>query len=219
MVTKFYIYKIINKVNGKLYFGKAKNIHKRWQKHLATDKGNKIRHQYIHRALNKYGIDSFIIKAVEACNTEKQAFKQEMYYIQKYNTFYGMGYNLTEGGEGSSGFKHTEEAKKKIVEGRRSYGGKENPFYGVKHSAEAKQLMSENGYRKQRYFSFKEAELMRRQYWQNKLETYKSIAKAYDSTSSTIKSIMNFRQGYINDNCISLWPKQDSRNRTSHYQQ
>ena len=40
---------------------------------------------------------------------------RERYFIKKYRSFERKyGYNLTEGGEGSPGYKHTEEAKKNM---------------------------------------------------------------------------------------------------------
>lgn len=50
-----------------------------------------------------------------------------------------IGYNLTLGGEGSSGYKHTEISKKKMSESKKNnYNGKSNPFYGKKHTIESK---------------------------------------------------------------------------------
>lgn len=49
--------------------------------------------------------------------------------------------NVTDGGCGVLGYKHTEETKKKIV---RSTSGNKNHFYGKKHSKKSRQKMSKS---------------------------------------------------------------------------
>lgn len=59
------IYKITNKVNGKVYIDQSKNIEKRWKQHLGA-KDNYL----IHRAIRKYGKDNFSFEIVQLCNVE-----------------------------------------------------------------------------------------------------------------------------------------------------
>ena len=146
-MSKFCIYKITNKVNGKLYFGKTSNPRKRWQQHLATVKigpDEHGRYQYLHRAINKYGVDNFSLEVVGRYESEQEALEEEKYYIAKHNTFNGEGYNLTEGGDGASGYKHTLEAIQKMREFRshNTYYGRNNPFYGKTHSSECREKLS-----------------------------------------------------------------------------
>ena len=88
--------------------------------------------------------------------TESQAFRLESKMIKYYvhTLGYGIdikGYNnydhklphLTNkswGGEGSSGYKHSEETKREMSEKRKC---ENNHFYGMHHSEEAKRKMSE----------------------------------------------------------------------------
>lgn len=52
-----YIYKIINKVNNKIYIGQTINsIEERWRSH----KKNNSNCTYLKRAFSKYGISNFI---------------------------------------------------------------------------------------------------------------------------------------------------------------
>jgi hypothetical protein len=60
----------------------------------------------------------------------------EIYFIAYYNSFRGdkNGYNLTRGGEGMVGFKHSPESIEKIINNRRSFKGKNNPAYGKSYA-------------------------------------------------------------------------------------
>ena len=110
-------------------------------------------------AIKKYGWDNFhhdIIGVVVADTKEQLKLdlnEWEIYCIDKYDSFYN-GYNSTKGGDGEVGYKHTEEAKKKMSEARKGkYGGELHPMYGMngelspnygkKHTEETKQKISE----------------------------------------------------------------------------
>ena len=66
--------------------------------------------------------------------TEQEAIKHEIYMIAVFgrkDLETGILRNMTNGGDGISGYSHTQESKKKI-----SKKGKDNPFYGKKHTQE-----------------------------------------------------------------------------------
>lgn len=80
--------------------------------------------------------------------TEDQAIKHEIYMISVFgrkDNGTGILRNMTNGGDGISGYSHTEETKKRI-----SKPGEENPFYGKKHSPEALEKMREASKNKKR---------------------------------------------------------------------
>ena len=122
------IYKLTNKNNGKYYFGKTVNYKDRMYKHKNSRKKGTT---YLSRAIKKNGWDNFnkeIIVENIICRyittkpngrkvyDENELNRLEKYYIslfQSDNSKYG--YNLTKGGEGVSGFKHSDEAKKKMT--------------------------------------------------------------------------------------------------------
>lgn len=62
---------------------------------------------HFHRAIRKYGFDSFVWKIISTiqCDTREELEKQlnhiEKFYIRQYNSYY-QGYNSTSGGEQSS---------------------------------------------------------------------------------------------------------------------
>jgi len=99
--------------NGKIYIGQTtKLVEKRIKEHIIVSKTDA---QYLlSKAIRKYGENSIEYKAIDnACNRD-ELNQLEIQYIIFYNTHYlkGHGYNMTDGGEGVSGYIHTEEAKK-----------------------------------------------------------------------------------------------------------
>lgn len=94
-----YIYKITNNINQKSYIGLTYfSVEKRWKEHISDSKKSNPE-KYLYRAMQKYGIENFSIEVIEECNNSI-LMEKEIYYIEKYETFY-KGYNQTLGGEGS----------------------------------------------------------------------------------------------------------------------
>lgn len=92
------IYKIVNTFNGKIYIGQSKHIRERWSEHKKELRRNKHKNEYLQRAWNKYGEDSFKHEVIELCS-EDMLDERECYYIKLYNTLNPKyGYNLTTGG-------------------------------------------------------------------------------------------------------------------------
>lgn len=124
------IYKITNKVNGKIYIGKTiKKLDTRFGEHICTAKrwnreqieGKK--HPYnsrLYPAMNKYGYDKFEISLVEALpETDISSLdNREKYWISYYNsTDSQIGYNISPGGMGGplfKGHKHSNRCKQAI---------------------------------------------------------------------------------------------------------
>ncbi len=157
-MIKYFVYKITNLVNNKIYIGKTcKNIKNRFESHkIAAIKKTPGDYFYIHRAMNYYGIDNFIIEELASFNTDQEAKDAETLYIKQFNSKdKSIGYNLTNGGDGVSGCKWPEESRKKFSNSKKGKClGKDNPFYGKKHTKEYKQKMSIK--RQEMYLSNKE---------------------------------------------------------------
>jgi hypothetical protein len=121
MENNCYVYIHYRNDNNKpFYVGKGKG--KRYN-------SKKDRNQHWKNIVNKVGYTSRII---ENFLTEEKSFEFEKYYIQligRKNLC-----NYTDGGEGISGLKHSEETKKKIGEKSK----------GRKHSEEHKKKMSKS---------------------------------------------------------------------------
>jgi group I intron endonuclease len=118
----FYVYEIVNLVNGKKYIGKTKNPKTRWRKHLSVVERQNPNEMYIiHYAMIKYQVENFEFKILNKFETEQEAFDKEIELIALFKTNikkYGsdFGYNLTDGGEGTTGHKKTDEEKKRMSE-------------------------------------------------------------------------------------------------------
>lgn len=110
------IYLITNKVNNKKYIGQAIDYQQRWKGHI-NDARKDLRknktNSLLNNAINKYGPDSFKLELIEDEIPEENIDFKEAFYINKYNTFFknGVGYNMTLGGQGIHGYKHTDETK------------------------------------------------------------------------------------------------------------
>jgi group I intron endonuclease len=132
-----YIYKIQNKIDGKIYVGQTRNeLQKRWNEHCKKQSNCR----YLKSAIKKYNISNFDFSLICIC-FDDDLDKNEVYYIKKYNTISPNGYNLREGGNSGA---HHEETKKKISEALKNrtdiiYGKHQ---LGKPHSEEIKQKIS-----------------------------------------------------------------------------
>lgn len=97
------IYKITNKINGKIYIGKTfRTPQIRWSEHKQyshlTDRYNTP----LYYAMRKYGIDNFDFTVIEDnINNVVELNEREKYYIEFYNsTSHEDGYNVVLGGDG-----------------------------------------------------------------------------------------------------------------------
>ncbi|KKL58724.1 hypothetical protein LCGC14_2222490 [marine sediment metagenome] len=103
-----FIYKITNKINGKMYIGlDSSNQEKsnRWYEHRRFVRKylreNVMPSKYLYRAMIKYGTENFEYEIIDnSAETWDELIKLEIGYIKKFDTFKGPGYNMTPGGEG-----------------------------------------------------------------------------------------------------------------------
>lgn len=135
----FWVYCLENKINGKKYIGKAVNPKRRLESHISISKKESKYQKYLHKAIAKYGIENFWFRCISFCLSEKEALEQEKEFISLFKTTNPkLGYNLTNGGEGNSGYKHTVETKKKLSELGKKKIGEFNSFHGKTHNDEVK---------------------------------------------------------------------------------
>ena len=125
------IYKVTNRVNGKVYIGQTtKTIQTRWKKHCIAAKSDNLP---FHKAIRKYGAENFTVEQIDIAASADELNKKEIYWIAFYNSRLPNGYNVCTGGGGMSGYKASEETRIKL---RKSH-------FGYKHSAETLRKMSE----------------------------------------------------------------------------
>ena len=133
-----YIYKIINKINGKMYIGKTtKTIESRFKKHIEDAFIGK-RKTKICNALRKYGKDNFIIEEICQCSSKEELNEKEIYYIALYKT-QELGYNISKGGDGGITPYHTNEKQISLFKARK--GKTYEEIYGEEKAKEIKEYM------------------------------------------------------------------------------
>jgi len=107
------IYCITNSVSGKQYVGQTvRSVKMRWQIHLQQAKADSP--CFLHQAIRKHGAEVFKVKQVDSAETLEELNEKEVHYIEKLKTLAPDGYNLTVGGEGTSGWHHSEKTCQKI---------------------------------------------------------------------------------------------------------
>ncbi len=152
------IYLAVNRVNGKQYVGKtSRDFSVRIREHI-YDSRNKA-FQPFHRAIAKYGLNSFDVAVLESCGP-REIDQRERYWIGMIRCQKPHGYNMTSGGEGTPGIKRPDvSARLSAMTGqrnhafgrvyteqeRKSFGqpGIRNARFGVKLTPEFKSLISE----------------------------------------------------------------------------
>lgn len=139
----YIVYSHVNKVNGKVYIGQTcRKPNERWR----NGKGY-IGNDHFYRAILKYGWDNFEHNILFEGLSQDEANEKEIELISFYDsTDYNKGYNQTIGGDGTNGYKYTDEQREAIS--RRQTGrnltdewkaniskavrGENHPFYGKK---------------------------------------------------------------------------------------
>ncbi len=139
-----YIHIVPKSISGydydKYYVGiTSKSVDFRWK-----NNGYGYVLQPFYKAIKKYGWDNIEHYIIAKHLTEDEAKKFEKTLIKELdcNANKGKhGYNITDGGDGLSGYIMPEDERK-----RRSlrYLGKGNPYYGKKHTKEIRLKMSKN---------------------------------------------------------------------------
>lgn len=105
------IYLITNIINQKKYVGVTNNFLKRMREH----RGCYNSRHCLYRAIKKYGWKNFLCEIIFQTKDSLYAYKEaESLFIKEYNCNHSeFGYNLTAGGEGTSGYIVSEETRKK----------------------------------------------------------------------------------------------------------
>ena len=122
------IYKITNKINGKVYIGQTvRSLKRRWFEHCLVNKTGCFS---LHRAIVKYGKENFSIEQIDHAHSREELDAKEIYWIKYYDSMnHNKGYNLRSGGNTC---EFTDEVKKRISKSH----------IGLKHSDETKLKMS-----------------------------------------------------------------------------
>ena len=128
-MKNYYIYKITNLINGKIYIGFTGNLKNRIRDHLCCSKDPKW---LVHKAINKYGKENFLFEKIYESEDKKYTYEvMEPLFIAIYNSNFetGYGYNMDIGGKSDPSKFITKEIRIKIG----------NSLKGRKHTDEHKE--------------------------------------------------------------------------------
>jgi len=126
-----YVYKIVNKTNGKFYIGcrsTKKDIHEDNYMGSGT---------CVKSAIRKYGKANFYKVIITECETDQEKFETEALFVTSELINDPLCYNLQTGGLG--GRTQSPETREKW---KKAMKGKPSPMKGKKHSAETRELLS-----------------------------------------------------------------------------
>lgn len=125
------IYKAENKHNSMVYIGKTiTDLCGRMSRHK-YDSIKMNKNNYFNRAIRKYGFDSFSWEILTTTDIKSKLSALEKFYIAAYRKMSKL-YNLTDGGDGTSGYKVSDETKKKIsISNKGRLLGSKNHMHGV----------------------------------------------------------------------------------------
>lgn len=156
---KIYIYQIWFPTSNKSYIGQTDDLKKRMSEHLnfASLVGN---------ALRKY--DDWQICVLHTCNSRADANRLEIDHIRNFDSVAPNGYNLTAGGDGCIGYKHTDEAKEKI---RQSNLNRISTNKGFKHTEEWRREKSKSMQGNKNALGHKKSSLFRAKYLKTRIKT------------------------------------------------
>jgi group I intron endonuclease len=91
-----FIYKITNKITGKMYIGQTtQKLKDRWNDHVYD---SKTRDTPLYRSIRKYGIENFQLDVIVESKDRIELNVLEEHYIKILNTVSPNGYNLLPGG-------------------------------------------------------------------------------------------------------------------------
>ena len=109
------IYKITNKLNGRIYIGSAKCFKTRWKGHENSLRKNRHSNGFLQADYNKCGTEQFVFEIIETVegSKEERLLKEESYITQ----YYGNGcYNFNKYATSPEGYvcKNPEERSKNM---------------------------------------------------------------------------------------------------------
>jgi len=121
---QFDAYLITNSATNKLYVGiTTRGVPGRWRNHKTMARNGSP--AYLHKAIRKYGSDKFKCQHIVSAFTKDDLLQLEQELIVQFKCRAPAGYNLTDGGDGSWGFRFTDEQLKRLSDSHKGIGQSE----------------------------------------------------------------------------------------------
>lgn len=109
------IYKLANKLNGRIYVGSAKEFKRRWSQHASSLRNQKHQNKFLQADFNKCGEEAFVFEVLEVTEgkTKEERLLLEEQYIQKYYDSGTNCYNLCDRAISRDGCKDKDPERTK----------------------------------------------------------------------------------------------------------
>lgn len=183
-MKKLVIYKVTNKINGKIYIGQTQDFLKRQcARKIGAESGKKK--SYFDLAIIKYGWENFIWEIIEECQSNLELDEREKYWIRFYQSQNkNFGYNLADGGKTSRGSRRTSEQKLKFsLIFKEKY--KNGEIGGLNRGMTTEQLLKSLETRRRRYLDGKYSRTHKKFSEESKDKMSKIIKKQYKNGERT----------------------------------
>lgn len=145
-----YLYLVEHTASGRCYVGwTSKSPEVRWAAHI--NYARSVRKTYFHKAIHHYGREAFAWTSVQHFDSDHEAMHAEVDWISCMRAFGVDLFNLTDGGDGIPGHRHSDETRAKMrrvmseetkAKLRAANLGKPSPNKGRRHTDEARARMS-----------------------------------------------------------------------------
>jgi group I intron endonuclease len=108
------IYKILNKLTGKIYLGSAFDFNRRFTRHKRLLNYNKHPNKLLQASWNLHGEEAFEFIIIEYWS-KITLIEREQFWLDWYKSYNkDIGYNICKIADNRTGILHSEEAKKKM---------------------------------------------------------------------------------------------------------
>lgn len=202
----YYLYRIINKINGKIYIGQTVQPDKRWYQHKYMSEQEKPS-MVISYAIKKYGASSFTFEVIAGCKNWNDANDIETLLVSQYDSLVPNGYNVALGGMNAPKSEAWIQAMK---DWHVSLSPKERAEISRKQSEATFEQIANQGHPAQgRIVTEEEKELHRKIRLENPIEYTPKIRKKMSEAHIGIKDTEETKQKK-SESATAAWDKRNA---------